>query len=119
MSTTLPTIEPPVFRPDVLEISEPLACLGDEFPESFYLLNIPPNRWAFVNTTTLDNDVVNVLACFETIEQGQLFQKTSRLPGHLVSKTFDEARDIALLYPNVAGLGIQRDGATAVIHWVR
>lgn len=93
------------------------------FPEGLILLSLGGNRYAAVNATTSGPDpmTVGLIACFRSDDDCTAFEYRYGLEGEHVSKTFPEAREIALSKgdQNIYGLGLQSQNGTEIIHWVR
>ena len=93
----------------------------DSFPDAVTLIDLGGNRFGAVNTTTVGPDpmTVGLLACFASDAEADKWETVFKLTGERVSKTFQEARDIAIGKPSIYGLGLQVDAQTRAIHWVR
>jgi hypothetical protein len=101
---------------NTLEMENP-----SDFPDAVLMISLGSDKYAAINTTTPGADPmeVNLLVVFPNDEEADVWEKTWKLTGTRVSKKFNEARDIAVSKPNVAGLGLQINARTASIHWVR
>lgn len=78
--------------------------------------------YAVVNTTvgpSSDRMILDLLACFESIEETEIFKEMYSMEGDPIEYTLDEARQIAISKPKLHGLGIQREGKTADVIFVR
>ena len=93
----------------------------DDFPEALIMISLGNNRYAAVNATTPGPDpmVVNVLAVFASEQQASMWEQIWKLSGEHVNKQFQEARDIARSKPDIWGLGLQINGNTGKIHWIK
>lgn len=113
--------------PETLEIPglkfEDESQLADDsgFPTSVILIALGGGRYAAVNATTPGPDpmTVGLLATFADETQVTLWQEAWGLTGDLETMEFERAREIALSKPSIYGLGLQVQGQTAHIHWVR
>jgi hypothetical protein len=117
------TITPPSFLED-LKVGDENSLFDDSgFPHAVIVLALGNARYAAVNATTSGPDpmTVGLIACFKTEEDCTAFEYRYNLTGDPESKTFPEARDIALAKAdqNIYGLGLQGQNGTEIIHWVR
>jgi hypothetical protein len=95
---------------------------GDEsFPDAVVMISLGGGRFAAVNATTPEPDpmTVGLLATFASEQEAEAWGANYDLTGDLVTKTFEEAREIAVSKPSVHGLGLQQGERTVAIHWVR
>jgi hypothetical protein len=94
---------------------------GDSsFPDAVIVIELGGGRYGAVNASTPAPDVMTVglIACFATEKEAEIWEE-KYFSGNKVSKTFEEAREIATSKPNIYGLALQRNANTAAIHWVR
>jgi len=98
-----------------------LLAIQNNFPEDLILISLGNNRYAAVNSTTPGSDpmVANLIAVFANKEQAEIWEKIWNLSGEHVDKKFSEAREIACSKPNIWGLGLQVNGQTHDIHWIK
>ena len=119
------TIQPPSFLED-LNLEEGVdESLSDDsgFPHGLILLSLGAGRYAAVNATTSGPDpmTVGLIACFRNADDATAFEYRYNLTGEQETKTFPEAREIALAKgdQNIYGLGLQSQNGTEIIHCVR
>jgi len=95
--------------------------IPSDFPDAVIMISLGGNMYAGVNSATTGQDTmeVNLLAVFANDKEAEIWENQWQLTGERVTKEFHEARDIAISKPNVHGLGLQVNGNTSVIHWVR
>jgi hypothetical protein len=93
----------------------------DSFPSAVVMISLGGGKYAAVNTTTTGPDpmTVGLIAVFPSEEEAEFWGETFGLKGDLVTKSFEEAREIAVSKPTIHGLGLQYQARTVTIHWVR
>lgn len=97
--------------------------LGNDpnFPDAVIMIDLGGNKFAAVNITTTGPDPMTVsgLVCFANDKEAELWESKWKLTGNRVSKSFQEARELAISKSNIHGLALQQNAETAHIHWVR
>jgi hypothetical protein len=93
----------------------------DSFPDSLVMISLGGGKFAAVNVTTSGPDPVTVglLAVFASEKEAEKWETVYGLTGKRVTKTFTEARELAVSKPSIYGLGLQQEASTVAIHWVR
>lgn len=120
----MPLLDVPVQTPSFMEYlnTENSNQLGndDNFPDAVIMIELG-GKYAAVNLTTHGPDpmTVGALVCFATEKEAELWEQVFNLSGARVSKTFDEARALAISKPAVHALALQVAAQTRHIHWVR
>lgn len=90
------------------------------FPDKVYLISVGEDKFAANNATLPDGQSVNGLACFPDPDEATTYMGLlAGLSGEIVSKTFEEAREIAVRKPILSCLFLFKAGAIADVHWVR
>ena len=107
-------------KPTFFELDEGLMEGFGGFPGNVFLIQVGEGKFAANNATTPDGQNINGLACFPTEIAATLYQgMLSGLSGEIVTKTFEEARGIAVSKPILHCLMLFVDGKIVDIHWVR
>lgn len=90
------------------------------FPNGLYLISIGGDRYAANNATLPDGQNVNGLACFPDMDEATTYMGLlAGLSGEIVSKTFEEAREIAKSKPVLSCLFLFVGGKIVEVHYVR
>ena len=114
MSQTLTT--PP--KGIVLEEFE-LGGFGG-FPDKVYLISVGDGKYAANNATLPDGQNINGLACFPDPDEATTYMGLlAGLSGDIVSKSFEEAREIAQSKPVLSALFLFTGGKIVEVHYVR
>jgi hypothetical protein len=84
------------------------------------MLFLGNDKYAAVNTVTTGPDpmTVNCLVCFASEKEVEVWE-AKYMTGEQVTKSFQEARELAISKPTIHGLALQVNGETRHIHWVR
>lgn len=93
----------------------------DSFPDAVVMISLGGGKFAAVNATTAGPDpmTVGLLTTFASEQEAEKWESVYGLTGERVTKSFQEAREIAAGKPSVYGLALQQDARTVAIHWVR
>jgi hypothetical protein len=93
----------------------------DAFPDAVVMISLGGGKFAAVNATTTGPDpmTVGLLAVFASEKEAEKWEAVYNLTGERVTKTFQEARELAVSKPSIYGLGLQQEARTVAIHWVR
>jgi hypothetical protein len=90
------------------------------FPAKLFLISVGEGKYAANNATAPDGSVLDGLACFPTPDDAMVYTGLlAGLNGEIVSKTFEEAREIAKSKPQLNCLLLFVDGKIVEIHYVR
>ena len=90
------------------------------FPDRLTLISVGGDKYACNNATLPDGQVINGLACFPSPDDATTYMgQLSGLSGDLVSKTFEEAREIAIGKPTLSALFLFVGGRICDVHYVR
>ncbi|MBS1722716.1 MAG: hypothetical protein JSS66_06875 [Armatimonadetes bacterium] len=97
------------------------------WPDSLILLSLGGGKYAGVGATTTGPDPMEVMliAVFPSEKEAELYEEIWDMTGDKVTKTFEEARQIAVSKDGlngrtkVHGMGLQEQGNTVLIQWVR
>lgn len=93
------------------------------YPEEVVLIELGEDLYACVNVTpdpVREPDwTINALAAFIDMEEAAIFEMQNGLKGRRVSKTFAQAREIAVSKPVLQAVAVQRNGTTFQLHYVR
>lgn len=118
MSITLD--KPGIIIDDFIDDDNQLGG-ADDFPDAVVMIHLGNEKYAAVNTTTSGPDpmTVNLLATFMDTSAAEKWGEAQNLTGEYVDKKFEEARNLAISKPSISGLGLQVNGVTSKIHWVR
>jgi hypothetical protein len=109
-----------VDRPDAITLDESLLGGFGGFPDSLFLIQVAPEKYAANNATLADGQSVNGLACFPSPDDATTYMGLlAGLSGEIVQKSFEEAREIAIGKPVLAALFLFVDGRIVEVHWVR
>jgi hypothetical protein len=100
-------------------IEEELGGFGG-FPDKVYLISVGGGKYAANNATAPDGTVLDGLACFPSPDDATTYMGLlAGLSGEIVSKTFEEAREIAKGKPKLNCLLLFLGGHIVEIHYVR
>jgi len=100
-------------------IEEELGGFGG-FPDRVYLVSVGGDRYACNNATAPDGTPLDGLACFPSPDDATTYMGLlAGLSGQIVSKTFEEAREIAKSKPRLNCLLLFLGGHIVEIHFVR
>jgi len=111
---------PVINNPLITSLEEDLLGSVGSFPERVYLLFAGEGKYACNNATTPDGMIVNGLACFPDPDEATTYMALAAgLNGEIVSKTFEEAREIAKSKEVLDCLFLFAAGAIVEIHFVR
>lgn len=112
--------------PDLIE--NPLGTTLEEsmlegyggFPDKVFLIDCGGGRFAANNATLPDGQTVDGLATFPDADEATTYMGLlAGLSGEIVSKKFEEARQIAIGKPRLMCLFLFVAGRIADVHWVR
>jgi hypothetical protein len=102
----------------VLEESE-LGGFGG-FPDKVYLISVGGGKYACNNATVAGGDRLDGLATFPDPDEATTYMGLlAGLSGDIVSKSFEEAREIAKSKPILSCLFLFHGGHIVEIHFVR
>lgn len=100
-------------------LEEELGGFGG-FPDKLYLISVGDGKYAANNATAPDGTVLDGLACFPSPDDATTYMSLlAGLNGDIVSKTFEEAREIAQSKPKLNCLLLFVGGHIVEIHFVR
>jgi hypothetical protein len=100
-------------------IEEELGGFGG-FPEQLHLISVGDDKYACNNVTISEGEQTNGLACFPSVLEADIYMGLlGGLSGEVVSKSFEEAREIAKSKPVLSCLLLFVDGHVVEIHYVR
>lgn len=100
-------------------IEEELGGFGG-FPDRLYLISVGNDKFAANNATAPDGTSLDGLACFPSPDDATTYMGLlAGLNGEIVSKSFEEARDIAKGKPRLNCLLLFVGGHIVEIHHVR
>ena len=114
--------------PNVLDRPTPGGIVLDEsmlggfggFPDKVYLISVGGDKYACNNATLTDGEAINGLACFPDPDEATTYMGLlAGLSGEIVSKTFEEAREIAASKPVLHAMFLFASGRIVEVHWVR
>lgn len=90
------------------------------FPDKLFLISPAEGKYAANNVTLPDGQNVDGLACFPSPDDATTYMGLlAGLNGEIVSKSFEEAREIALSKPKLSCLLLFVDGRIVEVHYVR
>lgn len=91
------------------------------FPDRLYLINVGGDKYACNNITpTGEEKAINGLACFPDPDEATSYMGLlAGLSGEIVSKSFEEAREIAIGKPILNAMILFVGTRIVEIHWVR
>lgn len=90
------------------------------FPNQLYLISMGGDKYAANNATLPDGQNVNGLACFPDPDEATTYMGLlAGLSGEIVSKSFEEAREIAQGKPSLSCLLLFVGGKIVEVHYVR
>ena len=123
MSTIIDKPSVSVLENPTTEVQDLLRNM-DGFPDSLILISLGNGKFAGIDATTPETPGstamnVKLIAVFATEDEVKKWENVWHLTGQNVTKTIDEACDIAISKEGVYGLGLQVDANTAQIRWVR
>lgn len=100
-------------------IKEELGGFGG-FPDRLYLISVGNDKFAANNATAPDGTSLDGLACFPSPDDATTYMGLlAGLNGEIVSKSFEEAREIAKGKPRLNCLLLFVGGHIVEIHYVR
>jgi hypothetical protein len=100
-------------------LEEQLGGFGG-FPDKVFVIACGNNTFAANNVTLPDGQSTNGLATFPSADDATTYMGLlAGLSGDIVSKTFEEAREIAKSKPTLTCLLLFVDGRIVEIHFVR
>lgn len=112
--------------PDVID--SPIGIQLDEsmlegfggFPNQLFLISAGGDKYAANNATLPDGQTIDGLATFPDADEATTYMSLlAGLSGEIVSKSFEEAREIAVSKPRLMCLFLFVAGRIADVHWVR
>jgi hypothetical protein len=107
-------------RPGGIVLEEELLGGFGGFPDRLYLISVGDGKYAANNATMSDGGVVDGLACFPDPDEATTYMGLlAGLSGEIVSKSFEEAREIAISKPKLNCLLLFSGGRIVEIHFVR
>ncbi len=96
-----------------------LEGYGD-FPNALYLIGVGEDRYAANNATLPDGQNVDGLATFPNADEATTYMGLlAGLDGSIVSKSFEEAREIAKSKPKLSCMFLFVGGKIVEVHYVR
>mgnify|MGYP000975434933 CR=1 FL=1 len=100
-------------------IEEQLGAFGG-FPDRVHLISVGEDKYAANNVTLPDGQNTNGLACFPSPDDATVYMGMLQgLSGEIVSRSFEEARQIAKSKPVLSCLLLFVDGKIVEVHYVR
>lgn len=107
-------------RPGGILLEEELLGGFGGFPDRLYLISVGPDRYAANNVTLPDGQNVNGLACFPDPDEATTYMgMLAGLSGEIVSKSFEEAREIAQSKPVLSCLLLFVGVHIVEVHYIR
>lgn len=92
----------------------------DEFPNALFLISAGDGKYAANNATLPDGQVISGLASFPNADEATTYMGLlAGLNGEIVSKSFQEAREIAKSKPVLSAVFLFVSGKIVDIHYVR
>jgi hypothetical protein len=90
------------------------------FPDRLFLINVGGDKYACNNATLPDGQVVDGLATFPNADEATTYMGLlAGLGGEIVSKSFEQAREIAKSKPRLACMFLFVGGRIVEVHYVR
>jgi hypothetical protein len=90
------------------------------FPDKLFLISVGADRYACNNATLPDGQVVDGLATFPDPDEATTYMGLlAGLSGEIVSKKFEEAREIAKSKPKLSCVLLFVGGKIVEVHYVR
>jgi hypothetical protein len=90
------------------------------FPDKLFLISVGDDRYACNNATLPDGQVVDGLATFPDADEATTYMGLlAGLDGKIVSKKFEEAREIAKSKPRLMCMFLFVGGHIVEVHYVR
>lgn len=90
------------------------------FPDKVFLISVGGDKYAANNATLPDGQNINGLACFPDADEATTYMgMLAGLSGEIVSKSFEEAREIAKGKPVLSALFLFSGGKIVEVHYVR
>jgi hypothetical protein len=109
-----------VDNPIINQLDEAMLEGFGGFPNQLFLISAGGDRYAANNATLPDGQTINGLASFPDPDEATTYMgMLAGLNGEIVSKTFEEAREIAVSKPILMCLFLFVGGRIADVHWVR
>jgi len=110
----------PVGNPGgITLLEEELGGFGG-FPDKLFLISMGGDKYAANNATAPDGTILDGLACFLSADDATTYMGLlAGLSGDIVSKSFEEARQIAQSKPKLNCLLLFVAGRIVEIHFVR
>jgi hypothetical protein len=102
----------------VLEEFESLGYGG--FPDRLFLISVGQDKYAANNATLPDGQRVDGLATFPDPDEATTYMGLlAGLSGEIVTKTFEQAREIAKSKPKLSAVFLFVAGRIVEVHYVR
>ena len=90
------------------------------FPNALYLISVGSGKYAANNATLPDGQNLNGLAAFPDADEATTYMSLlAGLNGDIVSKSFEEAREIAKSKPVLSCIFLFVAGKIVDVHYVR
>jgi hypothetical protein len=90
------------------------------FPDKLFLINVGGDKYACNNATLPDGQVADGLATFPDADEATTYMGLlAGLNGDIVSKKFEEAREIAKSKPRLSCMFLFVGGHIVEVHYVR
>jgi hypothetical protein len=90
------------------------------FPDKLFLINVGGDRYACNNATLPDGQVVDGLATFPDADEATTYMGLlAGLSGDIVSKSFEDAREIAKSKPKLSCMFLFVAGRIVEVHYVK
>jgi len=90
------------------------------FPDKLFLIGVGGDKYAANNASLPDGQSVDGLATFPDADEATTYMGLlAGLSGEIVSKTFEEAREITISKPRLACMFLFAAGKIVDVHWVR
>ncbi len=116
VTNAIETIENPL----ITSLEEDLLGGFGSFPDKIYLISVGGDRYAANNATLPDGQVADGLACFPTPDDATTYMSSpDGMNGEMVSKKFDEAREIAIGKPRLNSLLLFQGTQIVEVHFIR
>ncbi len=109
-----------IDNPIINQLDESMLQGFGGFPNKLFLISAGEDKYAANNATLPDGQNIDGLATFPDADEATTYMSLlAGLGGEIVSKTFEEAREIAVSKPRLMCLFLFVAGRIADVHWVR
>jgi hypothetical protein len=109
-----------IDNPIITQLDESMLEGFGGFPNQLFLISVGGGKYAANNASLPDGQTVDGLATFPDADEATTYMgMLSGLSGDIVSKTFDEAREITVSKPRLMCMFLFAAGKIVDVHWVR